>query len=389
MERGEARFLDFQAAGVDADLAILEAAPRIALDTESDPFHRYYEKICLLQISTEERDFFFDPLEHGMPDRLRALLTDPNKLMLLHGADYDVRALKQSFDLPLVRLIDTGLAAQFLGRTNTGLKALLEEELSIVIDKGEQRSDWGRRPLTDKQLRYARQDTMHLLPLADRLLGHLDALGRRHWLEEECAALLEKAPAEKVFDPDGWRKIKGSKSLQKRGRQALAALYRWREGEAQEADKPPFRILRSEAMVRLATQIDRQGMLSEKRLKATKTVPNWIDRARVLEAIAEGLEGPVPDARGPRKRGKPGIPHTPRSKAALDALRKGRVEWAAALGMDPGFLVSSAVLEAIAKRAPEDEGTLAAVPGMNRWRMEAIGAQILAAVDVKVGDEGC
>ncbi len=389
MGRGEARFLELGADDVARHLEHLAAQPRLALDTESDPFHRYYEKICLLQISSDTEDFFFDPLEHGLPDPIRALFTDRERTIVMHGADYDVRALKHSFGLALVRVVDTGLCAQFLGRTNTGLKALLEEELSVVIDKGEQRSDWGRRPLTDEQLRYARQDTMHLLELADRLLEKLDALGRRHWLEEECASLLTREPVEKVFDPDAWRKIKGAKSLQKRGRQVLASLYRWREAVAQEADRPAFRVLRSEAMVRLATQIDRQGRITPKQLKATKIVPNWIDRERVLEAIEAGLEGPVPDARGPRKRGAPGIPHTSKSKARLEALKKGRVEWAKALGMDPGFLVSSAVLESIAKRGPEDEGALSAVGGMTRWRMEAIGPAILSALDVKEGDEGC
>lgn len=385
----EARFLDFGAPDIDAQLAHLADAPRLALDTESDPFHRYYEKICLLQISSDTRDFFFDPLPNGLPDALRQILTDPARTIVMHGADYDVRALKQSFGLPLTRIVDTGLAAQFLGRTNTGLKALLEEELSVVIDKGEQRSDWGHRPLTEQQLRYARQDTMHLLPLADRLLSALDTLGRRHWLEEECELLLTKEPVEKVFDPEDWRKIKGAKSLQKRGRQVLASLYRWREAAAQEADRPAFRILRSEAMVRLATQIDRQGRISDKHLKATKIVPNWIDRAHVLEAIEAGLAGPVPDARGPRKRGTPGIPHTARSKARLEALRKGRLEWAKGLGMDPGFLVSSAVLDTIAKHAPEDEGALGAVPGMTRWRVEAIGSGVSAVLTVKEGGEGC
>lgn len=384
-----ARFLDFSATDIDAQLRSLADAPRLALDTESDPFHRYFEKVCLLQISHDTEDFFFDPLAHGMPDALRAILTDPARTIVMHGADYDVRTLKRSFGLALHRLVDTQLAAQFLGRTNTGLKALLEEELSVVIDKGEQRSDWGHRPLTDKQLVYARQDTQHLLALADALLEKLDALGRVSWLEEECALMLEREPTEKRFDPEGWRKLKGIKEMNKRGRQTLRALFVWREGLAQAQDRPPFRIVRNEGLVRIAADVDRDGPPTVARLERMKFVPKWIDRRRLVAAIAEGLAGPVPDKRPPRKAGKPGVPHTPESKARLEALKLGRAEWAKALGMDPGFLVSGSVLESIAKAAPADLTQLAKIPGMTAWRVAAVGAETLAALAVGPEGERC
>jgi ribonuclease D len=379
----DAQFLDFGRDGVEALLVQIDDAPRLALDTESDPFHRYYEKVCLLQISIDgQRDFFFDPLEHGMPDRLRAILTDPERTVVMHGADYDVRALKQSFDLPLARLIDTAVAAQFLGMPNTGLKSLLEEILGIEISKGEQRSDWGARPLTEKQLKYARQDTQHLLALWDAMLERIEALGRRPWLEEECASMLEREPSEKAFDPDGWRKIKGAKDLNKRGKKALRALYLWREELAKKADVPPFRVVRSDGLVQLSKIVDASGSAGVRRLKRISYVPKWIDRGALLAAIEAGLGGPTPDAKPARRAGKPGIPHTPESKARLENLRKGRAKWAVELGMDPGFLIPGALLETIAKSPPQDDAQLVEIVGMSRWRREALGTRILAALAV-------
>lgn len=379
---GDAHFLDVSDPAATPLFERIEASTRIAVDTESDPFHRYYEKVCLLQLSIEDGDFFFDPLAHGMPDRMRKILTDPNRLIVMHGADYDVRALKQSFDMPLARLVDTSVAAQFLGRPNTGLKALLEEVLEIEIDKGEQRSDWGKRPLTEKQLKYARQDTQHLLPLWDAMHEQLEAVGRAGWLEEECTLMLEREPTPKSFDPEAWRKIKGAKELGKKGRKALAALFVWREELAQKEDVPAFRVVRSDGLVQLARAIDANGPSGAKRLKKGGIVPKWIDREAMQAAIVSGLAGPTPDVRPKRKPGKPGKPHTPESKARLAALREGRTEWAKDLGMDAGFLIPGAILETISKDPPQDDSELLGITGMTRWRMEAIGARILDAVQI-------
>ncbi|MEM7678692.1 MAG: ribonuclease D, partial [Myxococcota bacterium] len=83
--------------GTEADWQRLTDAPRVAVDTESDPFHRYFEKVCLIQISTESEDFIYDPLDRGLVDPLRKVLADSERIVVLHGGDYDVRALKQSF----------------------------------------------------------------------------------------------------------------------------------------------------------------------------------------------------------------------------------------------------------------------------------------------------
>jgi len=372
------RFLSWGKPEAEADWQRLVQATRIAVDTESDPFHRYFEKVCLIQISTESEDFIYDPLVHGLVEPLRRVLTDRERIVVLHGGDYDVRTLKQSFQLTLGRVFDTALAAQFLGMRNTGLKALLEAELDIVIDKGEQRSDWGQRPLTEAQVAYARQDTMYLLPLANRLNERLQEIGRKTWHEEECARLRERLPVEKIFDPESWRKVKGAQALGGRGRRVLQAAFVWREDAARAADKPPFRIARNDQLFRLAKAIDTQGPRVLARLKRLEFLPKGIDRTALGLAVATGLEGPDPgERRKPSPSGTPRVPHSQVSKERLSRLRAGRTEWANKLGLDPGFLVSSALLDQVARIAPQSVDELAGVTGMTAWRIEAIGAQIM------------
>ena len=360
----------------------LLAADRIAVDTESDPYHRYFEKVCLIQISTWDEDFIYDPLEAGFAPALRDLLSDSARGQVLHGADYDVRALKQAFGLSFGNLFDTALAAQFLGMRNTGLKSLLEAELDIVIDKGEQRSDWGQRPLTEAQIAYARQDTRYLLPLAAALEEKLRGKGRYAWFQEECVLLRDRPPVEKTFDPESWRRIKGAADLKSRGRRALRAAFLWREEVAKAADKPPFRIARSDQLLRLARGIDREGPRILARLKRLEFLPKDIDRTALGHAVAEGLEGPDPGER--RKPSPSGTPprtaHSPASKARLAKLREGRTAWASDLDLDPGFLVSSAVLDQVARSAPETLDQLASVTGMTAWRVEAVGSKIMEAL---------
>ncbi len=375
------RFLDPGKSETDAsdgDWSRLADARRLAVDTEADAFHRYFEKVCLIQLSVEDADYLYDPLERGLVPSLRNILADEGRTLVLHGGDYDVRSLKQSFGLTLGTLFDTALAAQFLGMKNTGLKAVLEAELGVVIDKGEQRSDWAQRPLSDAQVAYAREDTMHLLPLATVLERRLGDVGRLHWHREECALLRQREPTEKAFDPEAWRKVKGASDLAAAGRRALRAAFVWREQAARDADKPPFRIARNDQLLRLSRAIDKRGPRILARLKALEFLPKDIDRAALGHAIADGLGGPDPgERRRPSPSGTPRAAHSPASKERLARLRAERTTWARDLGMDPGFLVSSAVLDQVSRVSPASLDQLASVTGMTSWRIEAVGSRIM------------
>src|SRR5438309_3485239 len=161
----------------------------IALDTEGASFHRFVDRIYLLQLSTRDRSAIIDPLPIGAPEELGRLLEDPKVQIVFHDADYDLRLLHQDYGWHVRNIFDTRIAAQLLGIRAFGLAALLERYFGVKLDKKHQRADWSMRPLTQGMLDYAAQDTIHLLELRDRLKAELERLGRWEWAKEEFERL--------------------------------------------------------------------------------------------------------------------------------------------------------------------------------------------------------
>lgn len=329
----------------------------------------------------------FDPIEHELPGALRALLEGPERTFVLHGADYDVLSLRRDYDLVLGRVFDTMIAARFLGAPQLGLKALLQTELGVEIGKDEQRSDWGRRPLSAEQLEYAVRDTAHLLPLAERLEHKLKDAGRLAWLEEECELLRNKVPQPRSFDPEGWRQIKGVKGLPELGLRAARAAYLWRDETAQRQDKAPFRVLGNEVIAALAQRVAREGEEALRRLDRIRGLPKGSARHALAEAVSKGLLQPLPPP-GPRppNRSQAGRKNLDsEAKRRMEGLKQARDLRAKALSLDPGFLAPNGLLEAMIGLASPDLEGIHALEGMTAWRLEALGEAFLSAVRDKFG----
>ncbi len=222
----------------------------IAVDTESNSFHVYRERVCLLQISTRGGDFVVDPLALD-PAPLGEILCDGRETVL-HGADYDVRCLRREYGWRLPRLFDTMAAARRLGRPGLGLSSLVEAQFGVRLSKAFQRADWGRRPLSPEQLTYASLDTHFLLPLYDLLAAELGARGALDDARREFDRIAAGEPRERVFDPEGWRRLKGARDLDPPGRSVLRALWSAREEQARALDRPPFKVVAEQTMLELA-----------------------------------------------------------------------------------------------------------------------------------------
>ncbi|ACG73488.1 3'-5' exonuclease [Anaeromyxobacter sp. K] len=222
----------------------------LALDTESNSFHVYRERVCLLQLSTRAQDFVVDPISVDVRP-LGEILCDGREVVL-HGADYDVRCLHREYGWRIPRLFDTMIAARRLGRPGLGLSALVEAHFGVRLSKAFQRSDWGRRPLTPDQLAYAALDTHFLLPLFDLLTGELATRGALEEAWKESQRIASVVARERVFDPEGWRRIKGSRELDAPGKAVLRALWIAREDRARASDRPPFKVLGEPAMLEIA-----------------------------------------------------------------------------------------------------------------------------------------
>ena len=134
----------------------LQDATVIGVDTESDSFHHYKEKVCLIQFSDHKRDYIVDPLRVPDLESLAPFFSDPDVVKIFHGADYDIVCLNRDFGFTFKNIFDTMIAAQMAGMPRIGLADLIDRYFGITIDKQYQRHDWARRPLQDEHIQYAR-----------------------------------------------------------------------------------------------------------------------------------------------------------------------------------------------------------------------------------------
>jgi len=261
----------------------LRAEAVIAVDTESNSFHVYRERICLLQISTRGADFIVDPFAVDVAPLGRVLCD--GRETVFHGADYDVRCLKREYGWALPRLFDTMAAARRLGRAGLGLSALVESHFGVRLSKANQRSDWGRRPLTREQIAYAALDTHFLLPLHDLLAGELSERGALDEARREFDRIAAAEPRDRVFDVEAWRRLKGARELDPAGRRVLAGLWVAREEQARATDRPPFKVLAEATMVDVARRRPRTAAELERIPGVTPSVLRRLGDA-MLAAIA-------------------------------------------------------------------------------------------------------
>jgi ribonuclease D len=273
--------------GVAALVERLRVEPVVAVDTESNSFHVYRERICLLQLSTRAGDFIVDPFAVDVAPLGRVLCD--GRETVFHGADYDVRCMKREYGWALPRLFDTMAAARRLGRAGLGLSALVESHFGVRLSKANQRSDWGRRPLTREQIAYAALDTHFLLPLRDLLAGELEASGKLEEAHREIDRIAAAEPRERVFDPDAWRRLKGARELDPAGRKVLAALWIAREEAARGSDRPPFKVLAEPTMVDIARRRPNGAAELERLPGVTPSVMR-----RLGGAILAALDGAAP-----------------------------------------------------------------------------------------------
>ena len=345
----------------------------LVIDTEGASFHRFVDRIYLLQLSTRDRSAIIDPLPIGTPPELGVLLESPKVQVVFHDADYDLRLLHQDYGWQVRNIFDTRVAAQLLGIRAFGLAALLEKYFGVKLDKKHQRADWSMRPLTRDMLDYAAQDTLHLLALRDRLADELKRAGRWEWAREEFA-LLETTRWD-ADDTNAFLRMKGARDLNRRELAILRELVSWRDEVARKADRATFRVLGNEPIFEIA-----RGKPSTREALATiKGMPrSLLERSAndLIDAVKRGLA--LPDAELPRFPKALRWERDPEFDARASALRTVRDAAAARLDMDPGVLCSRDRLEAVARRNPQSMDDLREIPELRQWQIEELGPAFLA-----------
>jgi ribonuclease D len=341
----------------------IQAADRVALDTEADSLHSYREKLCLIQISAPSAiaasrvdDFIVDPLSKLDLEPLRHAL-EPKEIVL-HAADYDLRMLRRGLNFMASRIFDTVIAARLLGIREFSLGALVKRFFDVELHKHSQKANWALRPLPPRMLNYAVDDVHYLLPLAATLEEELLRVHRRDWFRQSCERAIELAAAERERSQDELWRIAGAGALDSQAGAVLRALWQWRETEAEISDRPPFHILQNRELLKATESFTSGHVPDYKHFSARR-------RQTFREAAKIALQSP--QSEWPIMRRRSGTRPTPDIVRRAEELRQRRDKSAQQLGLEAPFIASRSTLESIAAD-PARAATLL-VP----WQRELIG----------------
>jgi ribonuclease D len=273
---------------VAAVVAAAHEHGRIALDFEFLWERTYAPMACLAQVAIDGRVHLIDPVEGAPLAPIAALVADPDVDVVMHAPSSDLTLLGMQFGTRPHRVMDVQLAAGFIGiGAGQGLGVLLERGLKVKLDKGEQYTDWSRRPLTERQLTYAAADVAHLVALADEFLARADRLGRTSWIAEEMARRYGPDSRWVPEPTEVWRRVKGQGKLSPADRGILRALAAWREREAARRDRPTAWIVPDRTLLEVA----RRRPKTSGQLAGERGLPERMRQADLegmLAAIDEG-----------------------------------------------------------------------------------------------------
>jgi ribonuclease D len=344
--------------------AVLVNARRIGFDTEFMRVSTYWPRLALLQGCSEAVIDLIDPIAVTALEPVGVLLRAQQPLKLMHSASEDLIALAPIAAGPIQGLFDTQIAAAFAGLgAGIGYQRLVAELLGIEIEKGEQRSDWLRRPLTERQRDYAAIDVAHLEAVHDNLLERLDRRDLLAWAMADCDALAQAA----ATDTAPTNPHHEFKSLWKwpQDRQArLKRLIQWREVTAREVDRPRTWLIDNPCLVDLIEREPRSPGELGTRLSAMRNFPK-----RALGALYDLLNAPLTNEELALEPVP--APLDEAEEARFDALRTAVATRAAALDLPAALLAPRRILEALA-RDPSS-------PALGGWRRQLLADDIAAS----------
>jgi ribonuclease D len=318
-----------------------------------------------------------DPIALADLAPLAPLFADAGRTLVLHAGDNDLVHLKRRYGLTFASVFDTAIAARFLGGKALGLDVLLESYLGVTLPPSRQKDDWSMRPLDAAQLAYAASDVQHLFALKARLIEELERAGRLAWVQEECAALAAQPAPERAVDPDAYVGVKGARELPPRGLAVLRELWAAREQLARAADRPPFKVVGEDTLLKMAQALPRDAA-------TLGTIPGVTPRVlgrwggALLGAVARGLALADDELPMLPRRPRPVIPGA--MSRRIDKLRRWRTGATERIGLEPGVLLPNRLITAIAAAAPRTLDELAGVDGVRRWRVDTFGAEVIAAL---------
>lgn len=349
-------------------LAQVAGAEVVIVDTEFMRRNTFYPEVALVQLCFEADDalretaWLIDPLQINDPAPLAALFTDPAVLKVLHSASEDLEVFQRWLGVLPQPLFDTQRAAGLLNiGFGLGYRSLVQEICDVDLPKGETRSDWLQRPLTESQCEYAALDVTWLLPVWRELHARCEREGKLEWV------LAEGRDATATLGTEGYdfqKRIKSAWRLDRRQLGILAAVCRWREETARSRDKPRGWIIDDPCCLRLA-QEDPTSLVE---LEAHAEIPRQAVRRygnALLDLLAAQRE--VPDTELPAQ-----LP-PPLNASQRDQIKrmKSQVQSIAdKVSVSPQMLVTAKDYEMLLREASGD--TFEPPVHWQGWRAEAV-----------------
>ncbi|KAL8698936.1 MAG: hypothetical protein Q9201_006301 [Fulgogasparrea decipioides] len=291
----------------------LRKAEEIAVDLEHHDTHTYAGLVCLMQISTREKDWIVDTLVPWREDLqvLNEVFTDPRIIKVLHGSNSDIIWLQRDLGLYIVGLFDTYHASRLLGYPKNSLAYLLQRFTNFLPDKRYQMADWRMRPLPEQMYDYARSDTHFLLYIYDNLRNELLMKsntsspngnlinGVRDASKGEALQRYERNFYDSTtgLGTDGWNALL-SRTPGYFSREQFAvfrAVHEWRDTIARTEDESTVHILSNQALSSIAREMpsDPPALLGYARPLSSPVRKSALNLLQVIaKAKAEGASGP-------------------------------------------------------------------------------------------------
>jgi len=334
----------------------------------------YYPCPALIQVADNHGVVIIDPVGISDFGPLKDILTDPSILKLTHACDEDLEVLELLTGVTVCNVFDTQLAGAFSGYGfSLGYRNLVEVLLDVVLDKGETRSDWLKRPLSSSQLRYAALDVVYLLPIHERLSREMASLGRSAWFKEEFEHRRRARTADKLLEA-AYLRIRGRGALRPGDRAVLRALCQWRETEAMARDIPRRHLLRDEVLLKLASDLamdasslaDIDGLSERTRTRYGQALLTCIGSART--ETPTNTDDPVNLQ-----------PYTGQMKRWKEIVRR----VADAHNLPPELLANRRALEELLISVMKNQGSIPTL--FQGWRFEIVTETLLNGIQNSTG----
>lgn len=355
-----------QAAAAMAECQVL------CVDTE---FHRestFYPEFALLQIYGNGQCWVIDPITIKDLAPVWDIMLNPAILKVFHAARQDIEIIfKEAGGLPLP-LFDTQIAAALLGYgQQVGFGNLVQRITKKLLPKGESFTDWKARPLTKRQMAYAADDVIWLMPVFQHLKERLEAVKRTQWLQEEQQTLCSPETYQ-PNDADAFWRVKGFNRIKGRHLAVLQEMAAWRERSAQQRDIPRRRMIADEPLLELA----RRDMLDIETMQRIRGINAGFIKRFGDEIIACwhcGMERP--EESWPSMEARRSNTHgTDLRLEMLDTLVRLKAEEGEISGT---ILASKSDLSALASWGYRCKGEPPEVACLHGWRYELVGHDLI------------